>query len=69
MSSVPISTAYVERMRTSAAKDGNKRGSLKQGKVAGTEDSRGATEPYLNHYPVDTQMKWEATKILFSFMS
>lgn len=70
MSSVPISTAYVERIRTNAAKDGNKRGSFKHGKVAGTEDDRGATKPYFNQYRVDAQMKWEATtKIVFSFMS
>lgn len=70
MSSVPISTAYVERIRKSAAANGNKRGSFKQREVAGMEDNRRATKPHFNHYLADAQMKWKATtKKLFSFMT
>lgn len=70
MSSVPISTAYVERIRKSAAANGNRRGSLKQREVAGMEDNRRATKPHFNHYLADAQMKWKVTtKKLFSFMT
>ena len=72
MSSVPISTVYVERIRTCATIAGSKMESAtNRGELAEPESNHGVmqNQPHFNRL-ADVQMMWQATtKKLFWFTS